>query len=150
MAEHIWSLLCERQLIDPESGVISLMDVRESVTVDGLEKMLEDAAKQGKKGVLVDASTLLVSWWRRSSREEEVFHVRYSFMSPDDKRVNERTADFSWQADNWLARIFLKYDKLPCSMPGLYWLHVEQRQEKEGGEPSWDLVTRIPLNIGPA
>jgi hypothetical protein len=150
MAEHIWSLLCERQLVDPESGVISLMDLRENVTVDGLEKMLEDAAEQGKKGTLVSAPTLLVSWWHRSSPEEEVFHVRYGFVSPEEKRITERTADFSWQADNWLARIFVKFDTLPCSMPGLYWFHVEQRQASEGGEPRWDLITRIPLHIGPA
>lgn len=150
MAEHIWSLLCERQLIDPESGVISLMDVRENVTVDGLEKMLEDATKQGKKGALVNAPTLLVSWWRRSSPEEEVLYVRYGFVGPDDKRIMERTADFSWQADNWLARIFVKFDTLPCSMPGLYWFHVEQRREIETRELQWDLITRIPLHIGPA
>jgi hypothetical protein len=150
MAEHLWSLLCERYLVDPESEVISLMDVRENVTVEGLTQMLEEATHQGKKGALVNTPTLLVSWWFRSRAEEETLHARYVFVSPDGKQISERVVVFPWHEGNPFSRIFVKFDPLPCSMPGLHWFLVEQRREIEGSEPQWDLITRLPLHIGPA
>ena len=150
MAEHLWSLFCERQLVDPESGVISLMDVRESVYVEGLLQLIEEAKLQGKKGTLVSASALLISWWHKSDDKEEALHVRYAFVGPDGKRHSERTLDAPWAEKIIFARFFIKFDNLPCAMPGLHWLHVEQRREVEGGEPQWDRVTRLPLHIGQA
>ena len=150
MAEHIWSLLCERQLIDPDSGVISLMDVRESVSVAGLEAMLEDAVQQGKRGTLLNVPTLLVSWWTRSNNEEEGFQARFRFVSPDDECLAEHSLDFSWQVGIEHTRIVMKFDQLPCSMPGIHRLHVERKREDGDGEPQWEPITRIPIKIGPA
>jgi hypothetical protein len=147
MAEHIWTVLCERHLIDPDSKVISLIDVSESVRVDGLEQQIEDALRLGKRGALVNAPTQLVSWWFRSDSNEESLQVRFVLVSPDGKRLFEQPMNALWGEDRTFLRVFFKFDKLPVSMPGLYWFVTEQQRTSKSGKARWIAMTRIPLQV---
>jgi hypothetical protein len=150
MAEHIWTVLCERQLLDPESQVISLVDLRESAAIRGLMEQIEEAVQSGKKAALVDIPTKVVSWWFRSDSTEEVIKARYTFIGPDGKRLLERAADLPWSDNTIFSRLFLQFNKLPITAPGLHWFCVEQQKSLKGNKHKWVTMTKIPLHISPA
>lgn len=147
MAEHIWSVVCGRQLIDPTNGVISMIDVSESLTVPGLDKQIEDAALQGKKGVLVNVPTLLISWWSRSETEEEPELIaRVTFSNPSGGASAEQTIEAPWQGNSFL-RVVMSFSTLPVSVQGLHWFKVEHLTYTKSRKPRWVQATKIPLSI---
>lgn len=147
MAEHIWTVLCERHLADSDTGLISLMDLTESLTVEGLEQKMEEAARLGKKGSLVNARAQLVSWWFRSDPGEETFQARFVLLSPDGKELLAQPVNSTWGGDKQFTMIFVNMKQIPVSMPGLYWFVVEQQRTTKSGKFQWARVTRLPLHI---
>jgi hypothetical protein len=146
MAEHIWTVLCERHLIDPDSKIISLIDVGESLNIVGLQKQIEDAVRLGKKGTFVNVPAELVSWWYRSDTSEEVLHARFVLRSPAGKVLMEQPVAAPWGEDKIFTRVYLTLNKFPVSGQGLHWLAVEQEIARNK-KPRWVQVTRLPLFI---
>jgi hypothetical protein len=149
VADHIWTVLCNKMLVDPESQVISLVDVTESLEVEGLEQQIEEALHSGKKGALVNAVTRLVSWWFRSDTNEETLQARVVLLSPSGESLMVQPVNAPWGQDKLFLRITINLNKLPVSMPGLFWFVVEQQKKSKSQKPRWVALTRVPLYIGP-
>jgi hypothetical protein len=147
MAEHIWSVLCAKSLQDPDSKVITLLDVVESLSEDDLEQRIEEALREGKKGVLINARMQLVSWWFRADVKEEVLQVRFTLRDQAGNDIFTRNANAKWEDANTTLRLFFKLENLPVSVLGMYWFVVEHLKAFEGEEPQWIPVTRVPLGI---
>lgn len=147
MAEHIWTVLCERHLVDPVNKVITLLDVVESIFREGLEQQLDDALHSGKKGVFVNYPLQLVSWWFRSDPKDERLELRFSLVNPAGTKVVERIASAEWAGDAAYLRVFFALDRLPVSMLGLHWFNVEYQKQAKSGKLRWIPVTRIPFAV---
>jgi hypothetical protein len=148
MAEHIWTVLCERHLVDPANKVISLLDVMESISEDGLEQRLEYALSLGKKGVLINVPSQLVSWWFRSDPKEEALQIRFVLQNPAGISVLEQVATITWgEHASVPARIYLSLGQFPVTMFGLHWFIVEQLKTTKSGKARWVAVTKIPLSV---
>jgi hypothetical protein len=150
MAEHIWTVFCDKVLVDSDTLVVSLINVAESVAVQGLDQLIEEAARTGKKGALVDTAAQLVSWWYRSDPDEDVLRVRFGFQNPDGVMLFEQTADVRWEVGTTFSRVRLSFGRLPVTMPGLHWFIVEEPKPSKSKKPQWARVARIPLHIGQA
>ena len=148
MADHIWTVLCDKHLVDPRLETISLIDVVESINVPDLGRLLEEALSAGKRGALVKTPMLLVSWWFRSDPSETTLHVRFSIASPTGEHLFMQAVGLSWTKDQNHRRIFVNLDGIPVQKPGRSWFIVEQQvKTKKGDKLRWTVVARIPLEI---
>lgn len=149
MADHIWTVLCTRHLVDPDSKVISLMDVSETLASEGLEQRIEEALRLGKKGALVKTPLQLVSWWWRSPPDEESLQVRFLLLAPGGEQVVEQIVSLPWgeaPPATPVRRLFLNFDNLPATKLGLHWFVVEQNTSTSES-PAWAPATKIPLLV---
>src|SRR5438045_7291997 len=95
MAEHPWTVLRERTLIDPDNQVITLVDVAEQIIVtyedEAIEEKLATAKESGKRGIYVPVHLQLISaWWRTGTEKGST--VRFSLLNPNGERVYEHDA----------------------------------------------------------
>jgi hypothetical protein len=147
MADHIWTVLCSKTLLDPDNKIITLLDVVESLSEDNLEQRIKDEVREGKKGVLINAPMQLVSWWFRSDIKETTLQVRFSLINPDGDSVFTRNAMARWGDESITLRVFFRLNNLPVSVLGLHWMVVEHLRTMESEEPQWFVASRIPLGI---
>ena len=151
MAEHLWTILCSKRLVDPESQVLSLIDIGETIHVEGLEKQLAEAARLGKKGALLNISALLASYWHRSDPSEANLHIRFFIRDQKSVELLVQEVNTPWEEGIIFKRIFINLPKLPVATPGLMWILVQQQKAvKDGKKPRWATMTRLPLVIDAA
>jgi hypothetical protein len=149
MANHIWTVLCEKSLVDPRNQVMSLIDLTESLSQEGLGQRLEEALRLGKKGTLVDVELQLVSWWYRSDLGEATLQVRFVLRNPVEKEVFTQPATMVWKKDATTLKITVNIDRFPVTMLGLHWFVVEQYASTRR-KPRWVTVTRLPVSFDDA
>jgi hypothetical protein len=148
MAEHIWTVACEKHLVDPASKIITLVGIAESFSQEDLEQRLEKALRLGKRGVLANHPLQLVSWWFRTDLAEEGLEVRFTLRNPAGETAFTNTAKVSWSEQvNVPARIFLDLDKFPVTMFGLHWFTVEYKKPTKNKAFRWVTVTKIPIGV---
>lgn len=149
MAEHIWTVLCERHLVDPDTEIISLIDLAESFSTENLDRQIEEAKQQGKKGALVNARAQLVSWWYRSDPKEAALQARFVLVDPTGEGFFSQSVNVPWEEGAAFRRIFVNLTRIPVQNTGLHWFVVEQQQTIED-QVHWVVVTRIPVQIDTA
>jgi len=146
MAEHLWTVLCERILVDTQNQVISLVDIIETLASKGLEQRVEEAKRIGKKGAILETRLQLVSWWHRDDPEEKTVQARFLLHTPSGEIVMVAPASLDWAPDSNMLRLFVNLDKIPVAEFGLHWFSV-QRPKVLKSRTRWDTVTRLPMNI---
>lgn len=83
MAEHVWSILCRRAIVDREGGQISIHEVIEKLI---LENPDQEALEKLEKGFGLLQSMHLVTWWVRSDYSKpETSAFRIVLLTPDGK-----------------------------------------------------------------
>jgi hypothetical protein len=148
MAEHIWTVVCEKHLVDPVSKVITLVDIAESFSQEDLEQRLEESLSLGKRGVLANHPMQLVSWWFRTDPTDETLQVRFRLWNPAGEIAFSTTAQISWPEEVSVpARILLNMEKFPVTMFGLHWFSVEHQKPTKNKASRWVTVTRIPVSV---
>ena len=152
MAEHAWTVLCNSTMIEPETKVISLVNVVEKLTLQPVpgdaevERELARAHSEGKKGLYFPVQLRLVSWWVRSDlAREETLELRISLLNPTGEKMLEQEvildlAKFASQ------RLTLHLDKLQITGLGRYWFLVEECKGTKS-KPKWARAGRVPLEI---
>jgi len=148
MAQHVWSVFCHKTLIDPQTKVVSLVDIIEKLTVEdaGVGQAVDSAIAAGKKGVALTFPTQLVSWWVRSSYTEPEddlrIRVRLEDPSGDELLSQEIAVDL---AEYNSQRVTLHLDNIPVTTLGNYWFIVEKASKRKAAP--WISVATIPLEI---
>lgn len=145
MAEHGWSVLCSRVLVDQETNQVSLIDAIDLFLVrdPSVEKHFDDG-----KVVIVDSKVAIASWWYRTDPgKAEVVQARLRWVDPKGDTLIEAP----FQVDLASAagyRAFLKGPQLKLTGFGRYWFVTEIR-EKRGRRKEWRAVSTLPLDVKP-
>ncbi len=146
MAEHVWSVLCDRSVIDKSSNQVSLLNVVESLTLfmDGeeLEKLRRSESDSAELPAF-RRRMHFVTWWVRSDLDTpETVPIRVVLISPGGERgeAAHATVDLS---ENSSYRIQIAIDGLRFLGEGRYWLAVEEQR----GPEEWHEVARVPLRL---
>jgi hypothetical protein len=149
MADHIWSVLCEKHLVNPDNRLITIVEVVEGFSETGLDERLEEARQLGKRGVLIDGHMQLISWWYRTDPTEEETLVRFDLRNPAGDKVYESTTTITWPSAKGSvpARIFLALERFPVTMFGLHWFIVEYKRPTKNKVGRWVTATKIPLIV---
>jgi hypothetical protein len=152
MAEHIWSVLCTKHLIDPQANIISLVDVLEMLVISDGEAQLASAKAEGKHGIVVEQPMQVVTYWCRSDPgKAETSKGRVAFHDPEGKKLTEIHLTINLQHDWGGYRHTANFGHVPVTGFGMYWFVVEQkrRNTSRSKNESWVRETRIPLQIQP-
>jgi hypothetical protein len=150
MAEHVWSILCQRPLIDPSNNVISLFEVAEKLNIqvirpEVVEEELRKARGEGK-GLSARVRLHLVSWWVRSDyAQPEASATRVTVLSPTGQRLFEQTNSIELDKGTG-QRLLIEFDRFLVSMLGVHWFVVEKPRRRSKKNP-WEVVARIPFEV---
>lgn len=113
MARHIWSVLCNRALLDTQTNQVSLIDVVESLRIRGPRLPSEIDGP-----VLVSTTLTLVTLWTRSDMATaERMRGRAVVTTPDGQVLPGKTLDVDLHSAP-RARAFMRLASLPFKGSG--------------------------------
>ena len=149
MAAHIWSIFCRKELRDPASGQVSLIDAIERVTLP-LEALEKESANAGRtldetlsKGLLFPLDCQLVTFWTRSEpASPEMITLRLRLLSPKRKELTAVQFEVSLE-EHRNVRHTIRLPGLVCVGPGRYSLLVERK----GRDDRFRRVASIPVEM---
>jgi hypothetical protein len=148
MAEHIWSVLCSKHLIEPQTNLMSLFEVVEKITIVGGEERLAHSHAEGKRGFLFPVQMEVVTYWLRSNLSEpESSEGRVIVKSPEGEVVLSQEFMIDLQHEEGGYRHIVTYGVFPLSSFGTHWFVVEQRRSSKAKVPKWSREARIPLEM---
>ncbi|MGC1953832.1 MAG: hypothetical protein WA970_14945 [Gammaproteobacteria bacterium] len=145
MAEHIWTVLCARSLVDADTNNVSLIDVIEQLTLTGDPP---DIPPDGKPIILAGIQLTVVSLWTRTDpAQPDRVTFRVIVITPDGKRIIPKEEHELDLESHRRVRVFVRLNSFPYRGPGDYEWLIEERQQTKSGKPKWTKVARIPLEI---
>lgn len=146
MAEHGWSVLCTRPIIDGLlTNQVSLIDTVDIVWIESpeAEAELAIAKSEGHAGIRIPANLCLVSWWFRSDYDvPEMADGRARLLDPNGQIVlaNDIAIDMVERPSH---RHFWRFNTFPLSAFGVYWLTVEMK----AADGAYTEQARLPLRV---
>lgn len=143
MARHVWSVLCDRAIVDRETGQVSMLNVVEKFIIH--DESLERFEERVGDATGVAHRLHLVSWWVRSNYERpEVANVRLRWRFSSGKGIEHPPLEVSLEQTN-SARTLLRMQGVPWRGVGRYWLDVQLAAPRKRG--GWQTVAEIPLEV---
>jgi hypothetical protein len=150
MARHVWSVLCEKVLVDHTSKLVSLVEVIERINVQEdpehtISNELAKARATGKRGLNIPVRFTLASWWVRSNYAvAESPTVRVRIQNEAYEELYEKVVALNLGDPNTGGRVLLNFDKMPFTGFGRYWLIVDEPGH-DGAD--WNPATMIPIEL---
>jgi hypothetical protein len=136
MLKHIWTVLCQKSVIDQESNNISLYDVVEKVSVEA------EVAKEMKE-FSFPLSFEIVSLWAKVGNEKYTGKYRVEAHAPNGNLIGQPIInEVTVPADIRRVRTRLKVNGIVLSESGDYSIeifYIEGKIEKK--------VTSVPLEV---
>lgn len=133
MAQHLWSLLCEKPLLDSQTNQISLIGIVEQFNVL-------------KVPTLITKVTFVVSLWEKDSNfenEEERFKHRIQ-ISPQSQEYTYKPCEYDNLIPKEKKRIGTcnGIEEIPVSEEGHLFFHIELFEENE-----WKEIYKFAVDI---
>jgi hypothetical protein len=139
MAEHVWSVLCERLLADIDTKVANLIGVVERVILHESREQI-DRDLEGKHGILHPMR--LISWCVRSNPDvEETFELRVTFDSPGGEHIMSTVIPATLK--DYGIRVRVAFEGIPWRGPGIYWVVVHKKDKGK----RWATAARLPVIV---
>lgn len=133
MIRHIWSVLCEKSIIDHDTNNISLVNVFEQFTI---------IADPIPEGILPITTELVTLWARDKDMVPSISKQRVSIIDPEENIIKELIMEIDLtKAPRVRSRAIFK--GLPLSKSGDYFFRVEYL----GDQDNWISTALVPLSI---
>ena len=143
MADHIWSVLCDKTIIDQRTNKISLIDVMDRVTFLDPDGKLRQAT--AKDRAIAGVTFNLVSLWRQSEpNTPEEIEVRLALVGPDGKWINPPSAIHKLELKKIHIRATNEIPAIPLRGPGYYTFLVQHLPTER---KRWRTVARLPFEV---
>lgn len=143
MIQHIWSILCERSIIDDSSNNISLLNVIEELTLTPPPGMKAGVAVETGSGVVPFNYEIASLWTREKSDKPELGRAKIMLIDPFGKSKASNEVELDLRSYERL-RTRQRFNGLPMSGVGQYTFLI-QLQGENGKE--WIDVARVPLQV---
>lgn len=143
MAEHIWSVLCDRTIIDQTTNKISLIDVMDRITFLDPDGKLREATEKDR--AVARVNFVLASLWRQSEYgTPEKIQVRLALRGPNGKRIDPPSTSSTLDLKKINLRATHQIPGMPLRGPG-YYTFLVQHLPSEGKR--WRTVARLALEV---
>jgi len=140
MARHVWSVLCERAIVDRDSESLSLIDVVDAVDYE--------ANIPSGDLVTVPAGLTLVSLWIRSAAAvPEKQETRYWLKSAGGDQLMIAPPQLIPLEGSVRTHVAFEVPFLQIGPAGRYELVVEHRDVSQGSPGPWVQVANVPVDI---
>lgn len=136
MANHVWTLVCTKAVIDQQSQNLSIHDVIDEMTVEitTKEKVPDD--------FVVPVPFVIVSVWERSQMDvpEDKESCQFRIVNPKGKELSNFEQVFSMLGPHVRSRVIVNVQGMPMQGAGRYEIQV---LGKKGTR--WQKVATVPL-----
>lgn len=140
MAEHIWSVLCNKAIIDRDSGQVTIFEAIENLNLPRTEDEIAKEIEGVEEEVVIPHTMQLVTLWVRSDlKQPEEQHARVRLLSPFDQELNTWAVPVDLKSFLSL-RWRLVFQGVPWRGPGRYWYVIEMKDGED-----WMQCSRVPL-----
>lgn len=139
MANHIWTIVCRRSIVEKDTNILSIIDVAEQLSIDvHVSPEVQDA------DVIGSAAFHLISFWERTDpkRPEPETQIETRVISPSGKLLGKMEADFSMNDPHTRSRVTVSVPGMPVRESGRYEIRVFLKKGKR-----WQRVATVPLTI---
>jgi hypothetical protein len=134
MIDHVWSVLCNRAIIDAESKNMSIHDVVEQLQI----------TEAPKPGGVLPIRVELVTYWVRSIPDRPMKGLsRVSYIFPSGKVAGQIEVPVDLTEVEG-ARNKVVFERLPVEENGRHYYLVEL---KDSDREEWTIVAKIPLRV---
>lgn len=141
MIEHIWSILCQKSVIDNDTNNLSLIDTLEELTV-GLKVQSGIAIAEE---VNVPIPYEVVSFWVRDDSSATINPLlRLELFNPSNKKTKTFEHKIEFPKGTKRLRSRLKIIGIGVTIPGTYKFVVSIKEEES---KSFMKVAEIPLDV---
>lgn len=137
--KHIWSILCEKASIDPNTQVLSLSNCVEEISF----KLDKNEIKQ--KGIIfVPINFQLVTLWLLDGTKKAIsFKLKLEVFDPAGNILSMSESNIKVLAGYLRYRNILTFSSFPISTEGRYNLRVSQKIE----DKKFVILSEIPMDV---
>lgn len=149
MAEHGWSILCDRAIVDADTNQVSLVDAADVLLIGNQEAQteVEEALAQGRDGIKIAVRLALVSWWYRTDYDKpELAKARLRLLSPNGVAAIVQEFDIRLTESTGY-RAVMRLALFPISGFGLYRFVIERSVAHPDAKEGWEQVASLPLDV---
>ncbi|OGY40898.1 MAG: hypothetical protein A2Y82_03445 [Candidatus Buchananbacteria bacterium RBG_13_36_9] len=137
--KHVWSVLCQKSVIDSETNLISLMDCLEefNLTID-----INKGDNQIPNKLTLPINFQIVSYWLIDNIDKKL-KIKIVLLDPDNKKINELNGDFELKEKFLRYRTRINIQGLPVTKGGRYLFKIYRIEENEILKE----VSELPLDV---
>lgn len=145
MADHIWTVFCERAIFDQTTNSASLIDVIEQIGAAPIPPTADGVALPAN--IFGSRAGLLISLWTRSDPSvSETARGRTYLLLPNGKQVGKILYDLDLTKSPRF-RLNTNVPNLPIIGPGRYSWTVQLEKKSTSGKARWATVATIPFDV---
>lgn len=136
MVIHVWSVLCQRTIVNADTNNPTLIEAIELISLPAPQ------IPEGTQAVVVPFEAELISLWvREDIAEGEALQGRVSIALPNGVATNPMPFEIDLR-ENHRLYTRVKFSVLPIVAPGYCWFVVELERDDE-----WREAARVPVEI---
>lgn len=136
MIKHIWSIVCQKSVIDQETNNLSINDVLERIDIETLAPLPNDGTAK-----LPITFEVVSYWYREQAKKDEKRTVEVCIFSPQNNLLNSFEQEIPLTQGMDRLRSRLRVQGVPVTTSGVYKVAL-----REKGVTS-EVITEIPIEI---
>lgn len=136
MIKHIWSLVCQKSVIDSETNNLNIHDVLERIEAEMLSPVPNDGS------IKLPITIEVVSYWfREQAKKDEKRIVEVCILSPQNAVLNNIDQEIPLTQGMDRLRSRLRIQGVPITTSGTYKVILREK----GGAA--EVIAEIPIDI---
>jgi len=140
MIEHVWSVLCQRAILDRNTSSVSLIDIIEEFQIQDPVPPIEEG-----KTLTLSIPITLISLWNRNPEDLPIIAQARVLLSVPTREVVKEISTYSVDLSEKLRlRAFINIPVLQFWGSGIYRFVI---QLQDGEKENWKEVASVPLKI---
>jgi len=152
--QHMWSLICERAVVDSTSNNVSLTNVLEEVQIVPSPEIEFGVGEKDKKLIVIPMVFNLVSTVKKLTASEYNGEFQISVVDPDDKVLQVNANAFKIPAYNTRFRTIASIQGFPVTVPGEYKFLIKAKENTQKeftklGEVLFEVKIALPVASKP-
>ncbi|MDP2656350.1 MAG: hypothetical protein Q8P11_02185 [bacterium] len=133
--KHIWSVLCQKTIIDGNSNLLSIIDCVEEINFT-----IKNAT--GDK-IVIPIEFQIINFWT-TEKDDSILNLKIDLIDPDKNIINDLSSTFDINKGAMRYRSITKIQGMPITKTGRYTFRIStQSNEKD----IYNVISELPLDI---
>jgi len=140
--KHIWTVLCNKSILDKYSNNITLVNVLETLNIEGSIDDLTKVSKS-KKGNIFPYNLSIVSLWAREDEKGDVnFIFKLEIEDPEGEIIAENEREVPLNSQHKRTRTRINMNGIKITSPGDYIFRISKKINDD-----YIICAEVPLEI---